>query len=489
MFSWASGSYHNISVLEIQGNGSVRYLFLNWSDGGTRTHQININTSDITLTAYYRIQFFLNVSSPFGLTVGSGWYDNGTSTYASLHAGIIDFGNGTRLHFQCWSENAAGTDYNKSAPILMDSPKSAVAVWKTQYEVSLSFKMWNGRNQLTPRQCQIMGATPNNTLITLSSFSHIWLDCVRWSIIQVLWQGNNIVPPNPLGYIPTASGKWFVNCNVYDVSFREAFKASDGSNLHVAPALFTLMFPNGTLSPPLMVNETHTLQNGTYELSSVSWQGTDITPVQNSFTVTAPYTRSFDCKIYEVNFIDSFRDSKGRSLLFGASGFSLLCPNGSNTVMLPLGSYYLQHGTFELQHIAWKGFEVCPPFNRRFNSSQGDPKVNCTIFDLAVIVKTIIGLAVPEAQVNLVYVANSTTIATAITDFNGKATLGQLPFGSYRAEVPSLKLASAIFTITDGKVIEITAIYHFSTVIILFSVIAVMGTIVLYIKYRSQRFN
>jgi hypothetical protein len=98
---------------------------------------ITVN-SDTDLTGNYTIQYRLSVSSPFGTVTGEGWYEEGSVAYAALNVGIIDHGDGTRHAFAFWSGDASGTDYSQSSPISMNAPKSAVANWKIQYQLTLT---------------------------------------------------------------------------------------------------------------------------------------------------------------------------------------------------------------------------------------------------------------------------------------------------------------------------------------------------------------
>ncbi|UCE96939.1 MAG: hypothetical protein JSV51_04985, partial [Candidatus Bathyarchaeota archaeon] len=84
------------------------------------------------------VQYYLTITSPYGVKSGEGWYDNATNAYASLNTGIIDYGNGTRRIFTHWSGDASGTNYTSSNPILMDYNKTAVANWKTQYYLTVT---------------------------------------------------------------------------------------------------------------------------------------------------------------------------------------------------------------------------------------------------------------------------------------------------------------------------------------------------------------
>jgi len=116
----------------------VRYRFSHWDVDETPSSDnpipVIMDTNHVA-TAHYVLQNYLFVISPYGNTGGEGWYDTITTAYATLDAGIVDLGNGTRRVFTHWSSDAFGTDYAKSNPIIMDRPKTAVANWKVQYGV------------------------------------------------------------------------------------------------------------------------------------------------------------------------------------------------------------------------------------------------------------------------------------------------------------------------------------------------------------------
>jgi len=86
-----------------------------------------------TITLIYKLQYYLTVSSPYGVVGGQGWYDSGATAIATLNTGVVDHGNGTRRVFVNWTGDASGTNYAQSNPIIMDGPKTAIANWKTQY--------------------------------------------------------------------------------------------------------------------------------------------------------------------------------------------------------------------------------------------------------------------------------------------------------------------------------------------------------------------
>jgi hypothetical protein len=95
-------------------------------------------TADTNITGNYKTQYYLTVSSLYSTTGGQGWYDNGTTAYATLNAGIVDHGNGTRRVFTNWNGDATGTNYAQSNPMTMSAAKTATANWKTQYNATFA---------------------------------------------------------------------------------------------------------------------------------------------------------------------------------------------------------------------------------------------------------------------------------------------------------------------------------------------------------------
>ena len=58
LFNWLPGSIHNISAVSPENGGvGKRYSFNYWDDGGAQSHTIIVNTTNITITAFYRTQY------------------------------------------------------------------------------------------------------------------------------------------------------------------------------------------------------------------------------------------------------------------------------------------------------------------------------------------------------------------------------------------------------------------------------------------------
>jgi uncharacterized protein (TIGR03437 family) len=85
-FNWAPGTQHTISAASQEGDGSVRYVFARWSDGGTRTHRITATRDVSVYTANYVREYRLPITaspSAGGTVIATpasvnGWYAEGT---------------------------------------------------------------------------------------------------------------------------------------------------------------------------------------------------------------------------------------------------------------------------------------------------------------------------------------------------------------------------------------------------------------------------
>jgi len=105
---------------------------------GRVTHNPHQKDSTVLFFPPAVVQYYLTVSSPYGTVGGQGWYVSGSTGYATLNTNTVDYGNGTRKVFLQWSGDASGTNYTQSNPIFMDGNKTAVAVWQTQYRLTMS---------------------------------------------------------------------------------------------------------------------------------------------------------------------------------------------------------------------------------------------------------------------------------------------------------------------------------------------------------------
>jgi hypothetical protein len=185
---------------------------------------------------------------------------------------------GARYVFKEWSDGGA----QAHSVIVGVNDATILAHYNHQFQLSFIFKTDDNAREIYPNQIEIFGGVPNNTLITLRSYSNVWLDDVEWTIKEIVWQGNDVVPSvNPTAQ-PSANLEWTVRCRVYPTLFDKSFKDSNGLWLPTNPSSFRLEFPNETISSQMNQSGLYSvyyIQNGTTAWHSVIWQKTEVVPV------------------------------------------------------------------------------------------------------------------------------------------------------------------------------------------------------------------
>jgi uncharacterized repeat protein (TIGR02543 family) len=137
-FTWTIGSNHTLAALSPVSDGTgIQYVWTSWSDGGNQTHTYTVPSTSRTVTANYKTQYYLTVVSPYDTPGGAGWYDSGTTAYATLATGTVDIVPGwVKAVFTGWGGDASGTGLT-SDPITMNGPKNAIANWEIQYYLTV----------------------------------------------------------------------------------------------------------------------------------------------------------------------------------------------------------------------------------------------------------------------------------------------------------------------------------------------------------------
>jgi len=160
-----AGESFSVSVSSPQGETNHRWICTGYSiDGnpsisGTTYTFTNIQANH-TITFDWQEQYYLTVDSPTGQTTGTGWYNSSTTTVVSVNNNTITSENGKRHIFTGWTGDATGTD-TTSDPIKIDGPKTAIATWKTQYQVTYA-SLDNTRQETTNATEWVDTGTPTN---------------------------------------------------------------------------------------------------------------------------------------------------------------------------------------------------------------------------------------------------------------------------------------------------------------------------------------
>ena len=83
-----------------------------------------------TIDLKYKTQYYVNVITNFGRTLGTGWYNSGTIVNISALAGNDVLVNHV---FSGWQGPVIGNTNQESTQVLVDSPKILVANWFVDY--------------------------------------------------------------------------------------------------------------------------------------------------------------------------------------------------------------------------------------------------------------------------------------------------------------------------------------------------------------------
>jgi hypothetical protein len=99
-----------------------------------------IVSEPIRLEARYGTEYYLNVTSPFGITTGSGWYKKDTTAPFSVDTALLPAPGslgvlGLRKSFDGWvgSQNFLGTQQEIHGAIVMREPATITAIWSDDW--------------------------------------------------------------------------------------------------------------------------------------------------------------------------------------------------------------------------------------------------------------------------------------------------------------------------------------------------------------------
>jgi hypothetical protein len=92
-------------------------------------------TKPVTLDANWIKQYYLAIISAAGSPSGEGWYNTGTVVTIGVQS-VVLYQNETRMLFAGW--NSTSISNNPTTRITVNAPVHLLAVWKTQYLVTLN---------------------------------------------------------------------------------------------------------------------------------------------------------------------------------------------------------------------------------------------------------------------------------------------------------------------------------------------------------------
>jgi hypothetical protein len=130
---YQAGSSVTVEALPPPTSSGVQYVFLGWSGTGSVPQSGSPSAATIiindpsSITGTWKPQYYLTVTSVYGSVSGSGWYDEGSTAYATISPTTLSE-NGVQYAFSGWSGDASGS-ISPSNPINMNTPKTAIANW------------------------------------------------------------------------------------------------------------------------------------------------------------------------------------------------------------------------------------------------------------------------------------------------------------------------------------------------------------------------
>ncbi len=139
-----SGNYSAYSAIQLSApdginiSSGIRELFVGWVGGGAGSYTGNQTNKELTLydniteTATWKRQYYLNATTDYGELTGSGWYDANSTVTVAINSNIITTGVGSRVVFDGWSNNVS----SNTTVINLDGPKSVYAIWRKEYYVN-----------------------------------------------------------------------------------------------------------------------------------------------------------------------------------------------------------------------------------------------------------------------------------------------------------------------------------------------------------------
>jgi len=199
--------------------------------------------------------------------------------------------------------------------------QTTLTVGTTDVNLDVKCHVWgldvnakDGSGKLLPSENTRMYITfPNRTHAISSNINPINYKLMNGTYyFAVKWQ-NSWVYGNTSVYLDVNAPSIDLSCKVF--SLQLDFKDDDGKDLYSDPARYSLTYPNGSKIERLSSLGFGSVQNGTYTISEVIWQGVDITPVVSSIVVSSNTLWTVNCRVYDVDLkiVDRYNNPIGNS--------------------------------------------------------------------------------------------------------------------------------------------------------------------------------
>ncbi len=166
---YVSGSAVNygVDVTDIYVNGTTRYHFIGWSSGLTSSHASEKADSPQNITAIWKLQYLVNVTSPYGNTTGSGWQNANSTVLIKVDDIIINSTSTSRTAFVRWSNGIANSSFAFDA----SHPLAISAIFGKEFLTNFITTDANGY-PISVQGLTIDGHATSNSLFLFADIKH-----------------------------------------------------------------------------------------------------------------------------------------------------------------------------------------------------------------------------------------------------------------------------------------------------------------------------
>lgn len=319
-------AYSNVKISApsfVQLNSTTRMMFTGWQGSGLGAYsgplnatQISMN-SNITETASWQKQYYLNASSQYGGTYGSGWYNNGSTVSYGIQSNLTQTSATSREKFAGWSNG----NIQSNGSTKVNAPVLIAANWHAQYFVNVQSLYDN-----------VSGGG--------------WYDNGSIAQISVSTKAMQVSNNTQLGFYQWSNGKTNQNIQIpvtgpiiLSAQYRYLYqtkletKSAQGANLSQV-ALYS--------DDLVVANDAYLFGGVDYNISSAYYKGVKMAIKQN-FSVDSPQTVQVVLPVYSASI--SSRD------IFGLPINSSLTVSFSNTSTQSM--YTGANGTVLFQNVPY----------------------------------------------------------------------------------------------------------------------------------------
>ena len=260
----------------------ARERFAGWVGNGTGSYTGNDMEvylkiyGNITETAVWQLQYYMNATTEYGSINGAGWYDSNSTAIVSVPSNVVRIGQGVRATFTGWSSGAT----TNSADFLMDRPRRVNATWARQYYLSLASPYGNVSGSGWYNDNSIAHISITNTTIPTGTGSR--LAFAKWSN-GATGRSSDVLMNAPLNL--TA---------IFLQQYRVSLQPQDQNGNRVSQAGYFNVSGTRSYSGNLFV-----FANKTYDVEYINYKGVNVS-VNYRFSVDSPRTLGFKMPIYNV---------------------------------------------------------------------------------------------------------------------------------------------------------------------------------------------